>query len=168
MSWDRREYQKFCQALETYAKTDYKNIGLHMGETKDIEEIETYAKVFFEQIDTLNDSEKIKKNIEKAEQMLNFKQKAPEIIKQKVTAYQDPLEEMKIESTQKSKYFTKESDIVLLCLTHKHGYGNWTEIKRAIRHDPRCRFDHLFMSRNESEIQKRVDILVKALEKEFE
>jgi len=31
--------------------------------------------------------------------MLNFKQKAPEIIKQKVTAYQDPLEEMKIDST---------------------------------------------------------------------
>jgi len=75
---------------------------------------------------------------------------------------------MKIDSTQKSKYFTKESDIVLLCLTHKNGYGNWTEIKRAIRRDPRCRFDHLFMSRNESELQKRVDILVKALEKEFE
>jgi hypothetical protein len=28
------------------------------------------------------------------------------------------------------------------------------------------RFDHLFMSRNESELQKRVDLLVKALEKE--
>jgi len=38
-----------------------------MGETKTIEEIEAYAKVFFEQIDTLNDAEKIKKNIEKAE-----------------------------------------------------------------------------------------------------
>jgi len=67
MHWDRREYQKFCQALETYAKTDYKSIAAHMGETKTIEEVEQYAKVFFEQIDTLNDAEKIKKNIDKAE-----------------------------------------------------------------------------------------------------
>lgn len=58
-----------------------------MGDTKTIEEVEQYAKVFFEQIDTLNDSEKIQKNIDKAEQILSFKQKAPEIIKQKVTAY---------------------------------------------------------------------------------
>ena len=67
---------------------------------------------------------------------------------------------------QKSKYFSRESDIVLLCLTHEHGYGNWTKIKQAIRRDTRCRFDHLFMSRSELDLQRRLDILVKALEKE--
>lgn len=67
---------------------------------------------------------------------------------------------------QKSKYFSRESDIVLLCLTHEHGYGNWTAIKQAIRRDTRCRFDHLFMSRSEQDLQRRLDILVKALEKE--
>jgi len=35
-----------------------------------------------------------------------------------------------------------------------------------VRRDSRCRFDHLFLSRNEGEIARRVDILVKALEKE--
>ena len=73
---------------------------------------------------------------------------------------------MKLEVVQKSKYFSKEADIVLLCLTHEHGYGNWSAIKHAARRDTRTRFDHLFMSRNEQELQRRVDILVKSLEKE--
>ncbi len=57
---------------------------------------------------------------------------------------------------------------MLLCLTHEYGYGNWTEIKHAIRRDPRVRFDHLLMSRNENELLRRVDILVKTIEKEIE
>jgi uncharacterized protein (DUF952 family) len=73
---------------------------------------------------------------------------------------------MIINYAQKSKYFSKEADIVLLCITNEQGYGNWSQIKYAIRRDTRVRFDHLFMSRNESELQKRVDLLVKALEKE--
>lgn len=83
-----------------------------------------------------------------------------------MTAYERPVEEMVLAVAQKSKYFSRESDIVLLCLTHEHGYGNWTKIKQAIRRDTRCRFDHLFMSRSEHDLQRRLDILVKALEKE--
>jgi len=128
--------------------------------------VERYSKVFFEKIDTLNDAEKIKKCMEKAQKMIAFKQKAPEIIKNKVMAYENPLDEMVIYATQKSKYFSKDSDIILICLTHKFGYGKWREIKKAIRRDSRCKFDHLFLSRNEQELQKRVDILIKALEKE--
>ena len=67
---------------------------------------------------------------------------------------------------QKSKYFSRETDVVLLCLTNEHGYGNWTKIKQAIRRDTRCRFDHLFMSRNEQDLARRIDMLVKALDKE--
>lgn len=104
--------------------------------------------------------------MQKAEKILSFKQKAPEIIKSKVMAYENPLDEMIIYATQKSKYFSKDSDIILLVLTHQYGYGRWRDIKRAIRRDARFRFDHLFLSRNEQELQRRVDILVKALEKE--
>ena len=31
---------------------------------------------------------------------------------------------------QKSKFFSKDSDILLLTLTDKMGYGNWSEIRR--------------------------------------
>lgn len=85
------------------------------------------------------------------------------MIRQKVIGYDRPVEEMKIDVVQKSKYFSKDADIVLLCLTHEHGYGNWGAIKNAIRRDTRTRFDHLFMSRSEQELSKRVDILVKSL-----
>lgn len=70
------------------------------------------------------------------------------------------------QSTQKSKYFSKESDVLLLCITDQVGYGNWREIKQAIRRDSRAKFDHLFLSRSEFELARRVDTLVKALEKE--
>ncbi len=87
--------------------------------------------------------------MEKADKLISFKQKAPEIIKKKVMAYESPLDEMVIYASQKSKYFSKDSDIILICLTNEHGYGKWREIKKAIRRDSRCRYDHLFLSRNE-------------------
>ncbi len=128
--------------------------------------MERYLEVFFKQMHTLNDFEKIKRNLERAESIHSFKKQAPTLIKQKVNAYERPVEEMVINFAQKSKYFSKEADIVLLCVTNEQGYGNWSAIKYAIRRDTRVRFDHLFMSRNEQELQKRVDLLVKALEKE--
>lgn len=167
IDWDRRDYQRYCQALEMYAPNDSENIAKHVG-TKTPEEVAKYSDVFVRQLDTLADADKIRKNMEKAEKIIAFKNKAPIIIKNKVTAYEYPLDEMQILQTQKSKYFNRDSDIILLCLTNKLGYGNWRAIKQAIRRDPSCRYDHLFLSRSEIDLQRRVDILVKACEKEEE
>lgn len=71
-------------------------------------------------------------------------------------------------ATQKSKFFSKESDAILLYLTDKLGYGRWAEIKKAIKREVRCRFDHLFMSRGEDDLKKRVIYLVQCIEKELE
>lgn len=148
-----------------YPREECEAIASHIG-TKTAEEVEKYLKVFFEKIETLNDYTNIKKKLDKADAVHSFKRQAPVLIKQKVTAYERPVEEMVINVVQKSKYFSKEADIVLLCLTHEQGYGNWQQIKHALKRDTRCRFDHLFMSRTTQELQKRVDILVKSLEKE--
>lgn len=105
--------------------------------------------------------------MEKADKILQFKKKAPLIIKKKVQAFENPYDDMLLhQSTQKSKYFSRDSDILLLCLTDKLGYGNWREIKQAIRRDARSRFDHLFLSRSEADLQRRVDILIRSIEKE--
>lgn len=167
--WDRREFQKFIQALEIFETNDYENISKHMEGSKSVEEVGIYAKVFFEKVDTLHDKEKIKAKINKAQKNVKFNMKAPEIIKKKVEQYQNPMDEMILnQATQKSKFFSKESDILLLCLTNKLGYGKWTEIKKAVRRENRCRFDHLFISRNEDELKKRVIYLVQSLIKEEE
>ncbi len=56
----------------------------------------------------------------------------------------------------------------MLFLTDKIGYGKWAEIKKAIKREVRCRFDHLFMSRAEDDLKKRVIYLVQCIEKELE
>ena len=76
LDWDRRDYQRYCQALEVYSPEDYANITAHVS-TKTEEQVREYAKVFMEKMDTLADAEKIRKNMEKAEKTLAFKQKAP-------------------------------------------------------------------------------------------
>jgi hypothetical protein len=39
-------------------------------------------------------------------------------------------------------------------LTDRFGYGNWTDIKRALRREQRCRLDHLFISRSEEDLNQ--------------
>ena len=52
--------------------------------------------------------------------------RAPDVIRAKIEKYKNPLEDMVLtHATQKSKFFCKESDNVLLYLTNKLGYGNW-------------------------------------------
>lgn len=125
--------------------------------------------VFFEKVDTLHDSDKIRQRIEKAQKNVSFHMCAPYIIKDKVKQYSNPYDEMILTyATQKSKFFCKESDVILLCYTNQLGYGNWTKIKNALKREQRCRYDHLFISRSEDELKKRVVYLVQSLEKEQE
>ena len=167
--WDRREFQKFIQALEMFRTNDYDNIQKHVGDTKTVEEIEEYATVFFQKVDTLSDRVKIKEKINKAQKNLSFNMRAPSIIKNKLEKYKHPVEDMVLsQATQKSKFFCKESDNILIYLTHKIGFGNWLEIKKAVRREQRSRYDHLFISRNEDELKKRVIYLVQSLDKEEE
>lgn len=111
--WDRRDYQRFCQALEFFSPDDYESIARHIGDTKTPEDVAKYAPVFLKNLDSLADAEKIRKNMEKADKVLQFKRKAPEIIRRKVRDI--PAEEVVLhQSTQKSKYFSRESDVLLL------------------------------------------------------
>jgi len=132
-----------------------------MEGTKTPDEVEEYAVVFFEKVDTLNDSEKIKAKINKAQKNVNFNLRAPGIIRNKMKLYENPMEDMTLAyATQKSKFFNKESDVILICITNKIGFGNWLKIKTAVRREARCRLDHLFVSRSEEELKKRVIYLV--------
>ena len=94
-NWDRRDYQKICQALELYPREEASAIADHIG-TKTPDEVEKYLKVFFERIETLNDYSNIKKKLIKADAVHSFKRQAPMLIRQKVTAYEHPVEEMVI------------------------------------------------------------------------
>ena len=97
----------------------------------------------------LADYERILKNIQNTAKQLEYKKLAPNLIHFKVSSCQNPEEEIKLQKTQKSKYFSPEADIILLILTDKFQYGEWSKIKNALRCHSKCRFDHLLISRNE-------------------
>lgn len=74
--WERRDFQKFVQALEIYATNDFKNISKHMDGSKSEEQVKIYQQVFFDRIHTLNDSAKIILKIEKAQKKCQFQFKS--------------------------------------------------------------------------------------------
>ena len=83
--WERRDFQKFKEALELYSTNDYNNISKHMDNTKDPDEVKQYAIVFFEKVHTLNDHEKIIKKIETAQKNVSFNMRAPYLINEKLS-----------------------------------------------------------------------------------
>jgi len=132
-----------------------------MENSKTPKEVKDYALVFFEKVDTLTEADKIKAKINRAQKNVNFNMRAPGIIKNKLKQYDNPFEEMNLNhATQKSKFFNKETDIALLCLANKYGYGNWSKIRDGVRRESKCRMDHLFTSRSQDELKKRVIYLV--------
>ena len=82
--WDKRDFHRFVSGLELYATNDFQNISTHMDGSKTPEEVEKYSLVFFAKVDTLNDCQKIKHKINKAQNSVNFNLRAPEIIRNKV------------------------------------------------------------------------------------
>lgn len=96
VDWDRRDYQKFIQALELYATDDYANISKHMQGTKTPAEVKAYATVFFEKVHTLHDSEKIIQKVQRAQKNVNFNLRAPHVIERKLLQYANPYEDMNL------------------------------------------------------------------------
>ena len=58
------------------------------------------------------------------------------------------LQELKLQyGANKGKAYTEEEDRFILCQVHQLGYGQWDELKAAIRDHWRFRFDWFFKSR---------------------
>jgi len=70
-------------------------------------------------------------------------------------------------SNYKNTEFSNDEDNYLLFLTFNYGYGNWEDIIKAIRLSEEFMFNYFFKSRDKSEIQRRIDYLVKLLEREY-
>lgn len=124
LDWTRNDYQRFVQSLDMYAPDEYSKISSHV-KTKSIDEVKKYSEVFMSRMNELADYERILKNIQNTAKQNEYKKLAPSLIHVKVSSCQNPEEEMKLQKTQKSKYFSPEADIILLILTDKFQYGEW-------------------------------------------
>ncbi|KAL7551496.1 hypothetical protein ACHAWF_014686 [Thalassiosira exigua] len=79
-----------------------------------------------------------------------------------------PKMQFKYGQGQKGFSYQQEEDAFLLTMMHRHGYGAARRIQLEIRRAWQFRFNWFFKSRSPQEIQKRCDVLIRAVEKEVQ
>ena len=172
--WSRREYQAFVRACEKHGRHDHDNIAAELSliETqhpKSVEDVKKYAGVFWERLHELSDHERVIKTIERGEQKIQRKLEIQASIGRKLAEYKNPWRDLKLQYGQnKGKSYTEDEDRFILCMTHQLGYGAFDELKLEVRKSWMYRFDWFVKSRTSQELQRRVDTLVRIIEKEFE
>ena len=168
-NWERKEYEAFLASLDFIPKDDIEKIAKEIP-TKTFEEVKAYCETFWGRIDEFTDGQRIMKNIEKKERMEKQRQQSSMLIAKKCQGIEDgEYEEIKIAfptNNHQSEY-TYEEDQYLIYITYKYGYGNWDEIMKKIKTSEDLLFNYFLKSRNKIEIQKRIDYLVKIIEKEY-
>ena len=167
--WTKKEYDIFINNADLFGK---KNIDVYVKDitTKTKEEIVKYSKVFWELIDTLPEGQRILKNIERKEKAERQKNHNSRLIEKKCENLEkDEYESIKINFPpgNHQSEFTYEDDQYLIYVTNKYGYGNWDDIMRDLKTSEDLLFNYYLKSRNKAEIQKRVDYLVKLIEREL-
>ena len=168
MDWNKKEYHAFVKGCELYGKDQHSLISEVIG-TKSGEQVSEYSKVFWSRLDELADKEKILKNIERRENLVEKHKQSQLILDKKFSQYKNPWRELTFDSTtsHKSRIYTYENDRFLICMAKKVGYGNWDALKLQIRKSGAFRFDYMLRSRTSGELQRRVDSLIRIIEKEM-
>jgi hypothetical protein len=115
------------------------------------------------------DWQKLVSNIEKNENKRKRMDDFTFALEKKVSLYENPFNDLKIQysSSQKGVKFTEEEDRFLLCKTVEVGYGNWLLLKNEIRKDSFFQFNWFLKSRNPFDLGKRVEQLIRIIQKEF-
>ena len=168
-NWSRREYQHFLKGCERFGRDALDSITAEIGGTKTLAEVKAYHHVFFKRYHELDGADRIIKNIEKGEERLQRIRDITILLRKKVGGYSEPLKQMKIAyGTTKGKQYSPEEDVFLLYATHVLGYGRWEELRIEVRMAWQFRFNWFIKSRTPQELGRRVDTLIRLVEKEFE
>ncbi|KAF0688342.1 Aste57867_20054 [Aphanomyces stellatus] len=169
--WTRRDLKQFVASCERFGRHDKDAICRDTATVlgKDLDRVMEYYDVFWERGPELEDFTKFIEKIEKGEKRIQRNQAVKEALAAKCARYKNPWRDMKLQypGGYKSKGFTLDEDIFLVCMMHKHGF-EWQAIKDDIRQAWQFRFDWFFKSRTVAELQKRGEFLTKLIEKENE
>jgi len=169
-NWNKREFLAFCRACERHGRKNLEAIWQDMGETKTFEEVKAYSESFWKKGPShLENWAKIKKSIEEGEVKIVRRQEMEKALALKCERYEDPWRELEIAyAGNRGKAFTEEEDRWLVCMTWRLGYGRWEELKLEARRAWQFRFDWFFKSRSPAELRRRVEVLIRVVEKENE
>lgn len=169
-SWTRREFHTFLKAVERHGRGNLEKIADDIGGSKSLEEVAAYSRAFWEKGPARIESwSKIQKLILEGEQRIARREEMERAIRSKVSRYEDAWKELDVVyAHNRSKTFIDEEDRWLVCMTNKLGYGKWEDIKFEARKAWQFRFNWWFKSRTPVELKRRVDVLVRLIERENE
>lgn len=166
-NWSKKDFSIFLKCCEVYGRNAHALIAAET-ETKTTEEVAQYSKVFWERYTEVDGWEKMLTHIERGESKLQKRDSMINALSAKMKKYKDPWKQLKVVyNTNKGKQFTPEEDRFLVCMTHKVGYGNWDALKYEVRTAWQFRFDWFIKSRTPLELGRRVDTLIRLIEKEL-
>eukprot|EP00658_Telonema_sp_P-2_P000140 TRINITY_DN10043_c0_g2_i1.p1 TRINITY_DN10043_c0_g2~~TRINITY_DN10043_c0_g2_i1.p1 ORF type:complete len:965 (+),score=286.55 TRINITY_DN10043_c0_g2_i1:52-2946(+) len=164
--WSKRDFNNYVRACEKFGRAALEEVVKEV-EGKSAEEVKEYHVVFWKRYKEIAEFDRIIKKIEAGEEKIQRRQEIEQILKHKVLGSKDPYNQLKINYGQnKGKAFNEEEDRYMICSTQKLGYGNWEELKAAIRSAWQFRFDWFIKSRTPTELGRRVDTLIRLIEKE--
>jgi SWI/SNF-related matrix-associated actin-dependent regulator of chromatin subfamily A member 5 len=169
--WSRRDFFAFCNIVEIYGNSNKEALLNEVSVTinKSIDEISKYSDVFFKKFQELTDWTRIAEKIERGNKKVLRQQEIKNALDSKILRHQNTNQPLLIQyGQQKNKVFTEEEDLFLLKSLCQYGYGNWSRILIDIRSSIQFKFNFVFKSRTEVDLQRRSDILVRLVEKENE
>ena len=171
-NWNRRDFQQFVNGSAKFGRTNYEGIATEV-DSKEPDEIEEYAKVFWTRYTEIADFDKHIKAIEAGEEKLRKVNLQRKMLRKKIEMYRVPLQQLKVNytvSTTNKKVYTEEEDRFLLVMLDKYGIdeeGLYENIRDEVRDSPLFRFDWFFLSRTPVELGRRCTTLLNTVSREF-
>jgi len=168
-TWSRTHFHKFQRACERFGRHNVDQIA-HAVHNKSPEEVRAYHKVFWERYKDLKNWERTIRGIEKGEMKLQRHVDIGKLLHREMAKFNPPeraYDELDLKYTlgKGDRGFSRHADIFLLLSTDRIGYGAWGDLRESIRSSPAFCFDYFLRSRSETELKRRVDTLIKLLER---
>ncbi|EJS41615.1 isw2p [Saccharomyces arboricola H-6] len=171
-NWNKRDFMAFINTCAKYGRDDMDNIKASI-DSKTPEDVERYAKVFWERLKEINGWEKYLHNIEvgeKKNEKLKFQER---LLRQKIEQCKHPLHELVIQyppNNARRTYNTLEDKFLLLAV-NKYGLRAdklYDKIKQEIMMSDLFTFDWFIKTRTVHELSKRVHTLLTLIVREYE
>eukprot|EP01041_Mallomonas_annulata_P004643 gene4643-9212_t len=134
------------------------------------DEVKRYLDVFWRRGHELSEWSKVSERLQRGQAQSQREVEIKALLERKLSMYKNPSTELNIQyGCLKGRLYSTEEDIFFLVMMKRFGHGNsgcWERIRREVQSHWQFRFNWLLRSRSASEIQRRCESLLLALQRE--
>lgn len=170
-SWTRKDFVAFLKALERHGRKSMDKIVEEMAHLKkNRDQVLQYSKAFWQKGPTRIESwARLLRAIQDGEQKIAKREQMERAVQLKVDRYANAWKDLDmVYGNNRSRVFMDEEDRWLICMTNKLGYGRFEDLKLEVRKTFQFRFNWFMKSRTPLELKRRVEVLIRLIEKENE